>query len=485
MIRQKTAKTMVVCALIVFVAGCAAVPAPYNKAEPPVPGHFARADVSFAKAPDAYRNAANWRAYFLDPDLLQVLELALAHNRDMQSAVLRVAEARAQHGIRRAERFPAIDGQGDSIRSRTPRDLSPTGRAETSSVYEMSVGLTSWELDFWGRIRSLETAALEQYLASEAAQRAFTVSLVAEVANTWLTQREYDRRIELANQSIATREESQRIFKRRYQLGAGTRLELTQVKALLVQARTLAVQLEQAREANGHYLAFLAGTPVDNTPRSNVLDGKTILLPIAPGLPSDLLVQRPDIVSAEHRLTAAHANIHAARAAFFPRISLTGSLGLASNELENLFEAANRAWTFMPAIAVPIFNAGRLRANLDLAAIRRDMAVAEYEQTIQQAFREVSDALSARHWLVQQLDIQQQGLDNQRERARLAQLRYDNGTTSYLDVLDAQRELLQAEQDTVQTQRYLLTSQVNLFAALGGGPLGQGASMSVFPQTKK
>ena len=212
MICQNTAKTMVVCALVVFVAGCAAVPAPYNKAEPPVPGHFARADVSSAKASDAYRNAANWRAYFLDPDLLQVLELALAHNRDMQRAVLRVAEARAQHGIRRAERFPAIDGQADSVRSRTPRDLSPTGRAETSSVYEMSVGLTSWELDFWGRIRSLETAALEQYLASEAAQRAFTVSLVAEVANTWLTQREYDRRIELANQSIATREESQRIF---------------------------------------------------------------------------------------------------------------------------------------------------------------------------------------------------------------------------------------------------------------------------------
>lgn len=288
---------------------------------------------------------SSWRSYFLDHDLIQVLEQALRHNRDMHSAALRVAEAQAQYGIQRSERFPSIDGELDGARSRTPRDLSPTGRAETNSTYTMSVGMASWELDFWGRIRSLEAAALETYLASEAAQRAFTVSLVAEVTNAWLTQREYDRRIELASRSIATREESYRIFGRRYQLGVSTKLELTQVEALLVQARTLGVQLEQAREANGHYLAFLAGAPVKTTPRTDVLDGARVLLPIQPGLPSDLLVNRPDMVAAEHRLAASHANIHAARAAFFPRISLTGSFGLASTELENLFESDNRTWS--------------------------------------------------------------------------------------------------------------------------------------------
>ncbi|MGI6656137.1 MAG: efflux transporter outer membrane subunit [Desulfobulbus sp.] len=479
---RNSARRMVVCILAALLSGCAAVPAPSTKPEAPVPNRFARAEEAFAETPGARRDPVDWQHYFLDPNLLRVLKLALAHNRDMKSAVLRVAEARAQHGIRRSDRFPTLDGQADLARSRTPESLSPTGKAETGSVYEVAVGVAGWELDFWGRVRSLEKAALEQYLASEAAQRAFTVSLLAEVANTWLTQREYDRRIELARQSIATREESLRIFTRRFELGAATRLELTQVRALLVQAQTLAVHLEQARENNGHYLAFLAGATVDTTPRSKVLDGKAVLLPIAPGLPSDLLVHRPDIIAAEHRLAAAHADIHAARVAFFPRISLTGSLGLAGPELDNLFESASRTWSFMPAVTVPIFNAGRLRASLDLAEIRRDMAVAEYERTIQQAFREVSDALSARHWLMQQLDIQQQGMATQRERAHLAQLRYDNGTTSYLDVLDAQRELLQAEQETVQTQRLLLSSQVNLYAALGGGALGQGASMSVFPQ---
>lgn len=448
------------------VAACSLAP-PYELPALPVESRYP-ADAPVA--PAAQRAAdTSWQDYFADPALRRLIGQALDNSRDLRAAVLRVEEARAAFGIRRADRFPTVGLGFEGVRGRTPADLSITGEAVTSGQYQMGISLASWELDLWGRVRSLEGAALEEFLATEAARRAVTVSVVAQVADAYLTLRELDERIVLAQRTIDTRQESFRIFSRRVEVGATSRLDLAQVETLLTQAQALGAQLEQARALQAHALAVLVGAPLDLPAAATRLDDDLILHELDAGLPSELLTGRPDIVAAEHRLKAAHASIGAARAAFFPRIALTASAGSASAALDGLFEPGSGAWRFAPTISLPIFDAGRNRAGLDLAEVRRDLAVASYEKTVQQAFREVADALAARHWLEAQLGIQRAALATQVERARLAKLRYDNGAARYLEVLDAQRDLLAAEQQVVQTRRALLSSRVALYAALGGG----------------
>jgi len=410
-----------------------------------------------------------WRDYFSDPQLKTLIAQALENNRDLKTAVLRVEEARAAYGIQRADQFPTIAAGVDGSRARTPADLSPTGRALIADQYQVGVGLAAWELDFWGRVRNLKEAALESYLATDAARRAVTVSLIAQVADNYLALRELDERIALARQTIASREESLRIFRRRFEVGAIAKMDVVQVETLLQQARTLAAQLEQARAAQAHALTLLLGAPLPPLPQAGRLDDQAVLQELRVGLPSEVLLQRPDIVAAEHQLRAGGANIGAARAAFFPRITLTGSFGTASSELSGLFDSGSQAWRFAPSLTLPIFDAGRNRAALELAEVSRDLAVVTYEKSVQTAFREVSDALSARRWLSEQVRIAEATLVAQAERARLVKLRYDNGSAPYFEVLDAQRDLLTAEQQWVQTRRALLSSRVSLYAALGGG----------------
>jgi multidrug efflux system outer membrane protein len=410
-----------------------------------------------------------WHDYFVDPHLRALIARALDNSRDLKTAVLRVAEARAAYGIQRADQLPTIAATADGSRARVPGDLNISGQSIVSSQYQVGAGLATWELDFWGRVRNLKDAALENYLATDEARRAITLSLIAQVADSYLALRELDERIALARQTIASREESLRIFKRRFEVGAIAKMDLVQVEVLLQQAQTLTAQLEQGRDVQAHALALLVGSPLPPLPENTGLSDDVVARELRVGLPSDLLLQRPDIVAAEHQLRAAHANIGAARAAFFPRITLTGSAGTASAELNGLFDSGSRAWSFMPSLSLPIFDAGRNRANLDLAEVRRDLAVTNYEKTVQTAFRDVSDALSARHWLTEQVRIAQATLAAQTERARLSLLRYDNGSAPYFEVLDAQRELLTAEQQLVQTRRALLSSRVSLYAALGGG----------------
>jgi len=413
--------------------------------------------------------ALGWRDYFTDPRLQTLIKLALDNNRDLRTAVLRVEEARAVYGIQRAEQFPAIGAQAGVDRSRIPADLSPTGKPVESSQYQVELGLASWEIDFWGRVRNLKEAALENYLASDAARRAAAIAVVAQVANSYLSLREVDERLVLAHRTTASRTESLRIFTRRVQVGSTSRLDLTQVQTLLTQAQALGAELEQLRAAQAQELTLLVGTPVDLPLRPDHLGEQSVLVELRAGLPSDLLVQRPDIVAAEHQLKAAHANIGAARAAFFPQVTLTGAYGTASAELEGLFASGSHAWVFSPSISLPLFDGGRRRNNLSLTEARRDLAVASYEKAVQSAFRDVADALSAQHWLTEQLAIAQTAQAVQTERARLSQLRYDNGAATFLEVLDAQRDLLSAEQQVVRIRRALLTSRVSLYAALGGG----------------
>jgi multidrug efflux system outer membrane protein len=461
-------------ALAVLLAGCASMAPPVPVPSAPVAATYPDDALPGVDADAPIAASVAWRDYFTDPQLRALIEQALRHNRDLRLATLRVAEARAGYRIRRADQWPGVGLEAQGARSRVPGDLSPTGRPLVSGDYEAGLGL-SWELDLWGRVRSLKAAALETYFATEAARQAATVNLIAAVADGYVGLRALDERLRLAQQTIATRQETYRIFKRRVEVGATSKLELTQVQTLLNQAQALRTELERERATQAHALALLVGAPVDLDALAPLPADVDAWLPaLRPGLPSDLLLDRPDILAAEYQLRAANADIGAARAAFFPRVALTGALGSASAQLDGLFDSGSRAWSFVPTISLPIFSAGRLRANLDLATVRREAAVAEYERAIQAAFRDVSDALSARRWLAEQVRILQDTVDAQTERARLAGLRYDNGAAAFLEVLDAQRDLLTAQQQLAQARGALLSSHILLYAALGGGPLPAG-----------
>ena len=463
-IRQRL--PMAVAVLCLALAGCKSIAPEYERPAAPVAEYFPQAESAATGI-----NAASlaWQDYFADETLQGLIRDALANNRDLRSAVQRVEAARALYGIQRADLFPSVDAQGSFTRSRTPEEMSLIGRPMLLNEYRVGFGVSNWELDFWGRIRSLQDAALENFLSAESSQRASAISLIAQVADSYLNLRELDQRILIAEKTIESRQESLRIFQRRFDVGSTSKLDLTQVQALLAQAQTLLHQLKQARAIGLNALTVLAGKPVELPMAARPFPELHMLRTLQPGLPSEVLVQRPDIIAAEHALKSANANIGAARAAFFPRVTLTTSLGTASRELEGLFDAGSHAWTFAPSISLPIFNAGRNRSNLELAEVRRDIAVTSYEQTIQTAFREVADALAAQTGIRRQIESLQQMLEALAERARLAKLRYDHGATSYFEVLDAERSLLDVEQQLVQMQRAYLSSQVRLYAALGGG----------------
>ena len=446
----------------------------------PAPPRYAESiAVAVAEGPSATASGIVWSQFFTDPALRALIAQALHNSRDLRLAVLRVEEARALYGIQRSELYPVLGVNASGTRAHTPADLSYTGQSQVASQYRAGLQVPVWELDFWGRVRNLRDAALGEYLATEAARRAATLSLIAQVADGYLSLRELDERLAIAQQTIDSRAESLRIFRRRYEVGATSKLDLAQVETLLTQAQALGAQLEQTRALQRHALMLLVGGPLTELPDgTGVGDENLMRSRLDPGLPSDLLLQRPDIVAAEQRLRAANANIGAARAAFFPSISLTGSYGSASAELEGLFGSGSEAWSFSPSISLPIFDAGRRRSALALAEVRRDLSVANYEKTIQSAFRDVSDALSSRRWLAQQVAYLEAAVAAQSERARLAQKRYDFGAAPYFEVLDAQRDLLSARQQLVQLRRAVLSSRVRLYAALGGG---QDAAASLVP----
>lgn len=459
-------------AVTLLLGGCASLAPPFVAPAAPLAASYPEADGAGLTA-----SSTGWQDYFSDPHLRQLIGQALEHNHDLRLAVLRVDEARAALGIERAASLPTVGVGADASRSRVPADLNLSGQPVVAGQYQAGLGISAWELDFWGRLRSSQDAAQASLQASQAARRAVALTLVAQVADGYLLLREVDERVALAGRTLATRQQAQRIFLRRYQVGAISKLELMQVETLLTQAQSLLAQLEQLRAARGHALAQLCGLPdgsalaaLDGL-RAGPFDDAAVLQPLAAGLPSALLSSRPDLLAAEQQLRAAHARIGVARAAFFPSITLTASAGTASAELDGLFAAGSGAWTLAPRLNLPLFDSGRNRNSLQLAEVRREAAVVSYEKSVQTAFREVADGLSARRWLGQQVAAEQQALAAQTERARLANLRYQAGAAPYLEVLDAQRDLLNTEQQLVQTRRALLSSQVYLYAALGGGTL--------------
>lgn len=449
--------------LCLALAACAG--APVVAPAPDLPAHYPDTADAGA-APDL----PGWRALFADARLRALVEAALAHNRDLQVAVARVAEARAQFGIQEAASLPGIDLTAVGERGRTPADLSVTRAPQIASQYRAGALMLAYEVDFWGRVRSLNAAALAQFLATDEARRAFTLSLVAQVAQAHLLALELDERIDLAGRALATREESFRIMRRRAEVGSSSDLELRQAESLLVSTRGEQAALERQRAQNAALIQQLTGHAGGALPAAASLDGQGLEAPLPAGLPAALLTRRPDIRAAEQRLVASHARVDAARAAFLPNITLTAFGGGASAELDGLFRGGASAWNFVPMLRMPLFDGGRTRAALNLAEAREEVAVADYERTVQDAFREVADALAARRWLAVQVAEQRNLVAAEADRARLAGLRFERGASSYLDVLDAQRALFSAEQALVQLRRAHMGSTVTLYKALGGGP---------------
>ena len=462
---RQTALTLL---CIGVLSGCAMAPQ-YQRPDAPVasayPGQEERADAPLASV----TADSGWREFFNDPRLQALIDSALANNRDLHVTALRIEEARAQYNIVAADVLPNLAVGTSVARQRTSADLSPTGNSAVGTAYQVGVNVTSFELDFFGRVRSLNEAALSQYLATEEARRAAHISLVAEVARAYLTERALAEQQELALRTLESRESAYGLAKQRFEVGASSALDLRQNEVLVQTARASLAALVRQRQQIINSLALLAGRPLSNLPEPLPLSEQGIVSDIPAGLPSELIVRRPDIRASERRLMAANANIGAARAAFFPRIALTAGIGSASDELSGLFDTGTRTWSFVPQLVLPIFDAGRNRANLSIAEVRKNIAVVEYERSIQIAFREVADALVARRTLDDQVEAQRGIVEAQAERLRLADLRYQGGVTSSLEVLDAQRELFNAQQTLVQTRLLRLANAVDLYRALGGG----------------
>lgn len=410
-----------------------------------------------------------WDSYFADPALQQLIPLALASNRDLRVAVLNIEQARAQLGVRKADQLPTVNATVAGSRA-------PTSSGGISSTYTGGLLVSAYEVDFFGRVASLKEQALAQYLATQEGGTSARISLVATVAQTWMSLLADAELLRLTEQTLDTREASLRLVKLRFDHGVASELELRAAESLVQTARATLAQQQRQRALDENALALLLGQPVPVALKAK-LNGATVgeglaalQLPELPaGLPSDLLARRPDIRQAEQQLIAANANIGAARAAFFPRISLTVGVGSASSELSGLFKDGSWGFTLAPQLLAPLFDAGRNQANLDSAQAARGIAVAQYEKAIQSGFREVADALAGRDTLARQRQALVAQAEAEAARLRLTELRYQSGAASQLDWLDAQRSLFAAQQAAVQARLAYLHNQVALYKALGGG----------------
>lgn len=461
-------KKFAIAAITLAMAGCSMTPDYQRPATPVAAAWPANAQ------PGGARRVADtgWQRYYPDPRLQALITTALENNRDLRIATARIAEARALYGVQRADRLPNFNVTAGRNASLTPAGASAfSPNAIHSQRYDVGISLVSFELDFWGRVASLSEAAKAGYLATEAAQRAFRLSLIADVANAYLSLLELRERAQLAAATAKTRSETRELTLRRREVGVAGDLDFLQADGAYQAAVAERANLERQEAAAANLLDTLVGQPVaqmKDLPAARSLAEQGITPDLIAGLPAEVLLQRPDVLAAEQRLIAANANIGAARAAFLPRVTLTGSVGTASRTLAGLFDAGSGAWSFQPAISMPLFDAGRTSANVDVAEARKVIAVAEYEKTIQQAFREVADLLNAREKLAEQLAAQQANAEAQNRRLKLVEARYGVGIANHLEVLDAQREAFTAQQGTLQVQRTLLSAAAQLYKALAG-----------------
>ena len=465
-------KRFIVSVLVVsLLAGSVAGQKKYQRPPIKTPDTFRGADPT--SAPDQTSiGDLKWFEVFKDAELQKLVRTAMIQNYDLRAAVARINAARANLGLARSDQFPQFEGGADLTTSRASRN-GPVGASgqggRTRSFGSVLLNLLTFELDVWGRLRQQTKAARAELRASEEDRKAVMTTVVSDVAAGYFSLLELDSELDIDKRTLATREDSLRLIKLRQQGGVATMLDVRQAEELVYQASQTVPDTERAIEQTENQISLLLGNNPGPIVRGHPLTEQEELPSVPPGLPSSLLERRPDIRAAEESLEARHALVYAAKAAYFPRISLTGLLGFQSNQLSNLFSGPSRAWSFVPQITQPIFTAGRLKSNVKFAKAEQELALVQYQQTIQTAFREVSDAL-VQYRKVKEIRTQQDLLvTTLRDRSRLAYLRYQGGVDTLLNVLDADRDLFNAELTLTQTRRNELLSLVQLYKALGGG----------------
>ena len=447
----------------IALGGCMSFIPAYERPATPVSPVYAPESTPAVAQGAAAAADIGWPRFFADPRLKRLIELSLLNNRDLRVAILNIDQARAAYQFRRADELPSL-GVGVSAQ----RQAGPSG--SLNNVYAAGLQATGYELDFFGRVRSLSQAELAQFLATEEARKTAQIALVSGVAISYVGLLTDDELLRVTRDALATREDSLRLTRLRFDNGASSEVDVRQAEQLLETAKVALAQIQRQRLLDENALTLLVGQPLPvDLPAALPLAAQPGPDELAAGLPSELLTRRPDVLAAEQQLLAANANIGAARAAFFPRISLTANAGSASAELSSLFKSGTFALTGTATLLQPIFDAGRNRAAFEVAQVNKGIAVAQYEKSIQTAFREVSDALAGRATLGEQLRAQSAVANAAQVSFKLADLRYRNGASSYFDVLDAQRTLFNAQQATVQTQALQIQNLVTLYKALGGG----------------
>lgn len=462
-------KKLMIFTLITLLVGCSFIPE-YQRPEAPVPKEWPRGD---AYQDSKYEGASNatelkWNEFLQDKNLQKIIEIAFKNNRDLRLSALNVERARAYYGIQRAELLPAVNVSASGQRQRVPADLSNTGKAETFSEYNVSIGIISWELDFFGRIRSLTKMALEEYLAQESSYRAARLSLISAVATAYYTYATDRENLMLSKDTLKTQEENYILIKSQYESGIMSEIDLHRARTQVETAKEAVARYTQVVAQDKNTLDLLAGEPVAEELLPQGLQSVVAPKDISPGLSSEVLLKRPDIIAAEHTLKAYNAQIGAARAAFFPTISLTTLFGTASDQLSNLFGGGSRAWSWQSQGIMPIFDA-RVWAGYRASKVEREIAVANYERAIQTAFKEVADALAVKGTIDDQIRAYESLVQSLSDTYRLAKMRYDEGIDSYLSVLDAQRALFQAQQQLNNLRLSKHSNLTTLYKVLGGG----------------
>ncbi|MDU0998988.1 efflux transporter outer membrane subunit [Citrobacter braakii] len=446
----------------VFVlAGCSLAP-DYQRPTLPVPQQFSLSQNALVSAPVGYQDTG-WRSFFVDSQVKALIGEALVNNRDLRMAVLKVQEARAQYGVTDADRYPQLTAGSSGTYSGKLKGDSNTDR-------ELEAGLNlSFDLDFFGRLKNMSEAERQNFFASEEARRAVHISLISNVSQSYFNQRLAYAQLQIAEETLQNYQRSYAFVEKQLLTGSTNVLALEQARGVIESTRSeIAKRKGELAQAN-NALQLLLGTygKLPNDQMRSSGDIKPVTLP--PSLSSQILLQRPDILEAEHGLMAANANIGAARAAFFPSITLTSSVSSSSSDLSSLFNATSGMWNFVPKIDIPIFNAGRNQSNLDLAEIRQQQSVVNYEQKIQNAFKEVADALVLRQSIADQISGQQRYLTSLQITLQRARALYQNGAVSYIEVLDAERSLFATQQSLLDLNYAQQVNEIKLFAALGGG----------------
>lgn len=454
--------------IVLALSACSLTPV-LDQSGAPVPAAYPLARM---QQDGRFAGEIGWRAMFGDPRLQQLIELALQNNRDLRLATLNVEAVRAQYRIQRAGRLPALDAGLGATRAHAPDPLTGKSAAVQESV-SAQVAVAAFEIDLWGRLRAMSEAAFARYLATDEGRRAAQVSLIASVADAYVAERLATEQGELAAQTLRSWTEQRELAQQLYRARQSSRLDLAQVESQVAQAQAAreARERELQRARNGLFQLVGTATALPGLPDPLPLDRQPVLTRLPAGLPSDLLLHRPDIRQAEQNLKAANADIGAARAAFLPRLSLTASSGFASPSMGSLFDSGHRVWSFAPQITQPLFDGGRLRAELRLSELRKSSAVLEYERAIQAAFREVADGLAGTATYARQIAAQEQVVGEESRRAELAEQRYRAGVDGRLELLDAQRQLYAARQQLLDLRREEIGNAIALYKALGGGQL--------------